>query len=81
MQYHPVKLNIKCYQGKTIGKLKGLSYLSHMRKHLHADVFSEAGAVQGIVERGFRCVKEGFPLLILSHFSYTSHKNEIIWSQ
>ena len=30
----------------------------------------------GFLERGFRCVKEGVALLVLSHFSLISHENE-----
>ena len=40
-----------------------------------------SGADQGFLERGFICIKVcGVALVILSHFSYISHKNEIIWS-
>ena len=32
--------------------------------------------------KGFICIKVwGFALLILSHFSYISHENKIIWSE
>ena len=35
----------------------------------------------GFLEKGFICIKVwGFALLVFSHFSKISHKNEIIWS-
>ena len=42
-----------------------------------------SGADPGFQERRvhmYTCKGPGFALLVLSHFSYISHENEIIWS-
>ena len=45
------------------------------------EVFRLSGADSGFLERGFICIMVWwFAVLILSHFSYISHENEIIWS-